>query len=203
MWNPDLLSKLGAFVQAPTPFCKNRCLFVPSLRPSDLDRLKQGKKGGQTGCWPVCFHIPYDTPENWGTPKNSLVSFQTSVSDFPAYLIYLGAFLFVEVKILLIGQWTIFNRVHHQAEMGGNKNNPVVDLGIKLRRRMKTLDPLEIFRWIFLTVPLKQCAMGKSSYLLGGWTNPSEKNMRTSNLIISPNRDENKRYLKPQPSYNS
>ena len=34
--------------------------------------------------------------------------------------------------------------------------------------------------------------------LVGGWTNPSEK--YSSNRIISPGRDENKKYLKPSPS---
>ena len=36
------------------------------------------------------------------------------------------------------------------------------------------------------------------SYLVGGWTNPSEKYM--SNWIISPNRDEHKQCLKPLPT---
>lgn len=117
MWNPDLLSKLGAFVQPPTPFCKNRCLFVPSLRPSDLDRLKQGGKGGQTGCWPVCSISHMILPKTGGHRKIRWFPSKRLFLIFQHIYAYLGAFLFVEVKILLIGQWILYNRVHHQAEM--------------------------------------------------------------------------------------
>ena len=40
---------------------------------------------------------------------------------------------------------------------------------------------------------------GIFSYLVGGWTNPSEK--YSSKWESSPNRGENKKYLKPPPSY--
>ena len=118
MWNPDLLSKLGAFVQAPTPFCKKPVplrAFASAKRP----RSPQTRKKRWSN-WMLArlFHIPYDTPENWGTPKNSLVSFQTSVSDFPAYL---GAFLFVKVKILLIGQWTFLTAFTTKQRWGATK----------------------------------------------------------------------------------
>ena len=84
---------------------------------------------------------------------------------------------------------------HHflkDSKLVGGFKNPIVD-GSEILRSPVDMEEKNIIYRASYTIPGGCLGFQPSTVLVGGWTHPSEKYAR-QNWIISPSRDENKKY---------